>query len=260
MPGRQPLPRDPLGLGGREHAGAQLVADGAVRAGGDLGEHAEQHVQGGHRAAAVDPGVQVAGGGAHLDVRHREAAQPDRDRGRLLVDHAGVEHDRRVGEALVGLDPRGDALAARLLLALDHDAHVDRQLAGLREVAGRRQQRPEVALVVAGPAGVDAPVAHLGLERRRRPRAQVARALDVVVAVDEDGRGVGAVGLQVADGERVAVADRDELRRSPRALDVVGGPLGGAPDLGRVAAARRDRRDPQPLDELLEEVGHARAH
>jgi len=38
--GRQPLPRDPLGLGGREDAGAQLVAERAVRPRHDLGEHA----------------------------------------------------------------------------------------------------------------------------------------------------------------------------------------------------------------------------
>ena len=83
----------------------------------------------------------------------------------------------------------------------------------LGEAAGRRQQRPEVALVVAGAAGVEAPVAHLGLERRRRPRAQVARALDVVVAVDEDGRRVGAARRA---GRRRRAGCRRRSGRAPR--------------------------------------------
>ena len=78
------------------------------------------------------------------------------------------------------------------------------------------------------------------------------------MAVDEDGRRVGARGAQVADDERVAVADLHELRAAAGALDVVGGPLRGAPQVGRVAAAGGDRRDPQPLDELVEEVAHGR--
>jgi hypothetical protein len=40
---------------------------------------------------------------------------------------------------------------------------------------------------------------------------------------------------------------------------MVRGPLGRALDLGRVAAAGGDRRDAQPVEELLEEVAHARA-
>ena len=47
-----------------------------------------------------------------------------------LVHHAGVEDDRAVGAALVGLEPVERVVAADLLLALDEHAHVHRQLAG----------------------------------------------------------------------------------------------------------------------------------
>ena len=227
--------------------------------GHDLGEHAVQHVQRVEHAAAVHAGVQVADAGAHLDLRHRHPAQPDGDRGRLRVDHAGVEDDRGVGAALVGADPLGDALRARLLLALDDDAHVDRQLALARQRAGGVQQRPEVALVVGRAARVQAAVADLGLERRRGPLAEVADALDVVVAVDQDRRRVGRRRAQVADRERVAVADLHELGAAAGALDVVGRPLGGAAQVGGIAAAGRDRRDAQPLDQLVQEFAHAPA-
>ena len=53
---------------------------------------------------------------------HDHAAQPDGDRGRPLVGHAGVEDDRATSAPCSSsAQPLGDRLAARLLLAL-HDA------------------------------------------------------------------------------------------------------------------------------------------
>jgi hypothetical protein len=48
------------------------------------------------------------------------------------------------------------------------------------------------------------------------------------VAVDQDRRRVSRRRTQVADRERVAVADLHELGAAAGALDVVGRPLGGA--------------------------------
>ena len=98
-----------------------------------------------------------------------DAAHGDVERGVRLVDHAAVEHDRAVGAALVLVDVAQHVRAADLLLALQHDAHVHRQLAGARELARDVQERQEVALVVARAARVQAAVAHDGLERVARP-------------------------------------------------------------------------------------------
>ena len=168
-----------------------------------------QGVQGVERAAAIDAGVHVALGGAHLQVQHDQPAQPDGDRRRVLVDHPRVEDDRAVGAALVGAHPVRDGLAAGLLLALHEHAHVDRQGARRRLRARDVQQRQEVALVVGRAARVDAPVAHIGLEGRRRPRRRVADGLHVVVAVDEHRRRALARRAQLADGQRVAVGRHD---------------------------------------------------
>ena len=110
--------------------------------------------------------MEVARGGAHVDLHHHHAAQADGDRGGALVGHPGVEHERAVGTALVGGDPLGHRLAARLLLALHEHSHVHRQLVLARERARHVQERQEVSLVVGGPAGVDAAVADVGLEGR----------------------------------------------------------------------------------------------
>ena len=129
--------------------------------------------------------------------------------GRRLVDHAAVEDDRAVGAALVLVDEAQHVRAADLLLALEHDAHVHRQLARARELAGDVQERQEVALVVARAARVQPAVAHHGLERVGRPELARIGRLHVVVAVDQHGRRVGAARAQLADARAGC--------RSPRA-------------------------------------------
>ena len=85
-----------------------------------------QHVQGVHDTAAVDARVQVATRAADRDVQPHHPAQRDGDRGRRVVGHAGVEHDRAVGAATIVAQPAGDAGAADFLLPLDEHAYVDR--------------------------------------------------------------------------------------------------------------------------------------
>ena len=110
-----------------------------------------------------------------VDRDAHQAARRDGDHGRALVDHAGVEHQRAVGSALVLADPPQRRRGPDLLLALDPEAHVHRQLAGARELAPHVEQRQEVALVVRGAARVEAAVALGGLERRAVPGVERAR-------------------------------------------------------------------------------------
>jgi hypothetical protein len=211
--------------------------------------HGVQRVE---RAATVDAGVQVAPGRAHEEVELDDPAQADGDRRRPLVDHPRVEDDRAVGPALVGAHPVGHRCAAGLLLALDQHADVHRERAGGGELARDVQQRQEVALVVGGAARVHAPVAHVGLEWRRDPGAGVAGRLHVVVAVDEHRRCVGARGAQLTDGEWVARRAHDP-RVATRAPDPLHDPGRRPLEVGGIAVTRRDRRDAQPCQEVVEE-------
>jgi hypothetical protein len=76
--------------------------------------------------------------------------------------------------------------------------------------------------------------------------------LHVVVAVDEDGGRVGGGGAKVADRQRVARGGDDVglAARGPDALDHERrGPL----EVGRIAAAGRDRGDAQPVEDVVEQ-------
>ena len=60
--------------------------------------------------------------------------------------------------------------AADLLLALEHDAHVDRQRAARREQSlDRLHVHPQLALVVGGAAAVELVAAHDRRKRRMMP-------------------------------------------------------------------------------------------
>ena len=117
---------------------------------------------------------------AHGDVEPRHVA----------LDHAAVEHDRRIGAALVGGDPVDDRVAPDLLLAVAGDAQVDRELAGGGEQLGGLEQHVELALVVGDAARVEPVVALDELERIRVPELERVGRLHVEVPVE---RIVGAV-------------------------------------------------------------------
>ncbi|CAB4347323.1 unannotated protein [freshwater metagenome] len=188
LPGAQPLPR--LKLSDRRWLGAsaQLVQKIAVGSRQQRREDLLQHVECVLNAAPIKAGVKVARLRFDRNPGADTAAQTDRDRRRIRVLHCTVEDDRAVGAALVGLDPSRDRLAASFLFALDHYAHVDRQLAALEKLAGRKQQRVEVSFVVGGATCVEPAAANLRLERRAIPRIERAGTLNVVVAVDDHRR------------------------------------------------------------------------
>ena len=210
----------------------------AVGAGQDRGEDRVQRVERVQRGAAVHAGVRGLRAGADLEVGEHHAARGERQRGPVGVDHAGVEHDHRVGAARVGAHPLADVVGAGLLGALDQHADVDGQRARLRQLTGHEQQREEVALVVGGAAGVQAAVADRRLERRRVPQLEVARVLDVVVAVDHHRRRVLLGRAQLTHDERRATRRGHHLRRAARATHALDGPGRGVAQRLLVARAR----------------------
>ena len=250
---RQRVPRRQLVRGGRLDAGPQLLRQAAVGAGQDRRQRCVQRVEGVQRRAAVEAGVHGPLAGADLQAREHRPARPDRQRGRVGIEHLGVEGDHAVGAALVRRHPAVDVVGAGLLRALDQHPHVDRQLAGVGHGARDVQQRQEVALVVAGAAGVQPAVADVGLERRRRPRRLVAGVLDVVVAVDQHGRRALVTRAQLADHQRRAAGRVHQIARPAGGQHPPLRPYGRLAQRGLVARAGRDRRDPQPLGRLVDQ-------
>ena len=216
-------------------------------------ERLHQRVRGVERGAAVDARVQILVAGAKRDVEVRHAARREIEGGDIAPDHPAVEDDRRVRAALVRLEELDDRVAAGLLFAVAAEAHVDRQLAGLRELARGGEQHVQLALVVDGAAAVEVAVADLGLERRRVPQLERVGRLHVEVAVAEDGR--RAVGVRrradLADRERLPVPV-DDLALAARGADEVAHPLARANDVGLVRGVGADRRDAEKLRQLVE--------
>ena len=106
----------------------------------------------------------------------------------------------------LGLHVGFDVLAAGLLLAFEQELHVDRQFAGgLQQAFDGLDLDVDLALVVAGAAGVDVVAADLGLEGRRVPLVQRIGRLHVVVAVEED-RGLAGRAEPLGVDQRIALA------------------------------------------------------
>ena len=103
-------------------------------------------------------------------------ARRDVERGHVAPDHAAVEDDRRVAAALVGGEEVDDRVPAGLLLAVAAEADVDRQLAGLRELARGDEQHVELPLVVDRAA-------------RRRGSRRAARARTAALSHCSSGSG-----------------------------------------------------------------------
>ena len=146
----------------------------------------------GHQRVGDEPaphaGVHGVGQRADLDVHPDQAAQAGRQGGDADVPVAGVGDHDDVGAQVVEvlLQQRGQGLGADLLLALDEEDDVDRQV--VAEDPQRGQVGGDAGLVVGRAAAVE-PVAALGrLERRAVPVGVVVLGLDVVVGVEQHGR------------------------------------------------------------------------
>ena len=208
-------------------------------------------------ATAERPGVQVDVGSVHVDLRVHEAAHADAHRRRVTVEDAGVAHHDDVAAQPLALAPqqRGKVRRSDLLLTLHDDLEVDAQLAVRRQRGLETEQvEQHLALVVDRAAGEELVAADRRLERRRLPQLERVDRLYVVVAVDHDGwavvpdqpfcvhRRVSAV---------VRLPDLDSAEASPpEGLDR---PLRAGPHVRRVRRLGRDRRDPQPLVQVVQQ-------
>src|SRR5262249_1930814 len=146
-----------------------------------------------------------------------------------------------------------DGVAARLLLPVAAEADVDRQLAGVGELASGGEEHVELSLVVDGAARVEVAVADLGLERGALPELDRILRLHVEVAVAEDrGRAVRVMRrADLADRERPAVPV-DELALAARLAHARADPLAGRADVLRVRRVGAHRRDAQELRQFVE--------
>ena len=125
----------------------------------------------------------------------------------LMIATSAASRSRFASSQRVEVD------GARLLLALEHVAHVDRHRATRREEArGGHHVGVDLALVVGRAAREDPVADDDRLERRRRPQVERVDRLDVVVAVDDDRRGVRRVEpVGVDDRVAAGLADLDVL-------------------------------------------------
>ena len=209
--------------------------------------------------------VQVGGGAAHGDVDGEHAARGDVQRRLLGRPHRPVGRHGHVG-------PKHSRLAASaasrlgLPISSSPSSRIERSRAGGR--APPAGVRPRRARRAWGPCrrssrGRTSARHDRRLERRRLPRAHLARRLHVVVGVDEHRRrALGAEPLpeheRVPAGRDDTAAERPKPRREPRrrAPDVVPRGRGRRSRWGSQPAPRGPRRSPprahQELAHLLD--------
>ena len=199
--------------------------------------------------------MEVARRAGEFDFDVRQPAQAVRDRRHAGREERGVAHEHDVGgqQVFVLLDERREVDAPALLLALDHHLEVDRQRSPALEVRfDRLDVHERLPLVVGRAARDDVAVFDDGLERRALPQVERVGRLHVVVAVDEDRRGVvGDVVLGVDDGVAARLHHVHLLHAD--AAEVGGEPLGGAARVVVVVGVGGDRGDAEPVGELVDE-------
>ncbi len=111
----------------------------------------------------------------------------------------------------------------------------------------------DLSLVVLRAPRIHAAVAHVGLERRRRPQLLRIRRLHVVVSVNENG-GTLNVRPMLGVDHRVAVRLDDLDRFQAGVRQVACQPLRTAEDITGEAAVGADARYPEQLRQLLLET------
>ena len=189
--------------------------------------------------------MEVDRGPDDVDLGVHQPAQTERDRRQVALEEPGVADDRDIGRELValGLEPVIEMDRARLLLALEDVFDVDREAAaGCQQRPGGHQVGVDLALVVGSAAGEDPIADHDRLERWRCPQVERVDRLDVVVAVDKDGRGVGSVQPVGVDDRGTTGLDRFCVLEAGCGQGVAK-PVGRGPTVVQVLAQRRDARD-----------------
>ena len=118
----------------------------------------------------------------------------------------------------------------------------------------RLQVHEDLALVVHRAPGVDAAVPLVGLEGRGGPLVKRLRRLDVVVPIDQEGRGIGARLLPLPQHHWMARGLQD-LGHQAHVAHALCQPSGGRLDVSLVLRARTDGGDPEEVEEFLLEAG-----
>ena len=193
--------------------------------------------------------------------RYDVAAQTDRQSRMVAFEEAGVRDDHEVaGQSLaVGEQPGLEVGRARFLLALEDVADVDGQPArGLQPRSRSPEVEMDLALVVGGATPEDAAALDTWIEGRPCPLLERIRGLDVVVAVDDDGRGPGGV-QPVGVDERVAtgLGDIDVLEAD--GTHARGEPFGAGTHVPMVLAEHADGGDAQEVEQLVEALSGSAA-
>jgi hypothetical protein len=188
-----------------------------------------------------------------------DAAGRDVERRAVARDHAAVEDHRRVGAPLVRRQEVDDRVPARLLFAVAGEAHIDRELAGLSELARGAEQHVQLPLVVGDAAAVEVLAADLRLERRRFPQVERIGRLHVEVAVAQHGRRALGVARRadLADRERRSVPV-DQTALTAGAANQITHPLAGLRHVRRTRRVGADRLDPHELGKLVKPGRHRR--
>jgi len=204
--------------------------------------------------------VAITLGGAHPHAPAHQSAHSGADRRTPRRDHGAVEDD--AGERLLGVGGEvvHGGVAAALLLPVDDERGPHRKPPGGGEALHGGQQHEEVALVVAGTARIEVPVAFGGRERRAGPQGLVARWLHVVVAVHHHPRRarVTRPGGHLAQHQRLAGCLAD-LGVGAGPAQLVGHECGGGAHVRCVVGARADARHAQQCVEAFGLVGGHRA-
>lgn len=201
--------------------------------------------------------MDVLVGAVQPDLALGEAPHPGAHGGCVLGPHAGVGDDHRVGGEPVGalLDEGAEVRRAGLLLALDQQLEVDGRsgTAGRGEVGADPECVEEhLALVVGGAPREEPVAAYDGLEGVGVPAVLAGGGLDVVVAVDQHGGGLGVVRGPFGVHGRGARGGPDLGHREARPGEFRGEPVGAAPDIGGVFRLGGHGRDAQPRGEVVE--------
>ena len=115
----------------------------------------------------------------------------------------------------------------------------------------------DAGLVVGSPAAVEASVALGRYEGGRRPLGVRSRWRDVVVRVEEDGRGAGRSG-QVADDGGMAIRRSEHPGVSADAAQQLGDQLGGCHEWCRIVTGGAHRGDADQALEIGADSRHAR--
>ena len=244
---RQPGPRLPLLGARRDHpiveTGNPDVSILVFQRANDFCDRLHR-VRGG---AAVHSRMQVMVGALHMNLAVDNSAKTHAQGGQARREHLGVaDHGRVALQASgIGLDERLDDIAADLLLAFDHELHVDRELAVLaQEPLDRLDQNDDLSLIVGGAARVNVVAANFRFERSGFPFIQWVRRLHVIVAVAEHRRLASCL-QPLGIHQRIPVAF-DKLRVRDAGLDYgVTDPFRRATDIRGVVGVRADAGNTQ---------------